>query len=264
MEMILQEQVTSNGSSIDGSSAEDKAKEIFGRSDVQTTTNGNVTQELIWDQRNIRMSILLPKQMNRSRNSGYFWRLQKFNCKQLIVFLVQDFSKVTYYMCIIKEASTKFRRVDQVIQVECKPSIAGGITCNKDERKLLSLERKLPSLTLKLVGLCILIFAESCRVEYKNSVKLTKGLCTKMINQIRQYEADNKSLVIRKESRSAIMERNQEQLQNIRFKLSDQQIRLNDLNQENDESAWLNKDYRLKIILGFNQCLVWLTAVQHP
>ena len=148
--------------------------------------------------------------MNRSRNSGNFWRLQKFNCKQLIVFLVQDFAKVTYYMCTIKGASTKFRRVDQVIQVECKPSITGGITCNKDERKLLSLERKLLSRTLKLVGLCTLIFAGSCQVEYKNSVKLTKGLCTKMINQIRQYEADNKSLVIRKENRSAIMEQNQE------------------------------------------------------
>ena len=99
-------------------------------------------------------------------------------------------------MRTIKGASTQLRQVDQVIQTEFIPSITGGITRNKDERKLLSLPRKLG-------GLDIPMFVESFQVEYENSVQLTEGICTKIINHTGQHEAEYKSLAIKNEIRSA-------------------------------------------------------------
>ena len=53
-------------------------------------------------------------------------------------------------------------------------------------------------------------------------MKLTDGLFTKIINQTRQYEEDEISLVIKNEIELARMERNKEHLQNIRSNLSKQ------------------------------------------
>ena len=87
------------------------------------------------------------------------------------------------------------------------------MTCNKDDRNFLSLPPKLG-------GLGITIFAESCQVECESSVKLTEGLYTKITNQTRQHEANDKSLTIKNEIRSARVGRSKQQLQNTKFNLS--------------------------------------------
>ena len=61
----------------------------------------------------------------------------------------------------------------------------------------------------------------------------------KIINQSRQYEADDNSLAIKNEIRSTRVERNKEQLQNIRSNMSEQQIQSNNINQENGGTTWL-------------------------
>ena len=99
-------------------------------------------------------------------------------------------------MRTIQVASTQLRQADQVIQAEFIPSITGGITRSKDERKILSLPPKLG-------GLDIPIFVESFQVEYEKSVQLTERICSKIINHTRQHEADYKSLAIKNEIRSA-------------------------------------------------------------
>ena len=109
-----------------------------------------------------------------------------------------------------------------MIKTELIPSITGRINCNKDGRKLLSLPPKLG-------GLDMSIFPESCQAEYENSVKHAEGLCTKIISETRQCEADCKSRAITNEIRWVRMEQNTEQLQNIRPNLS-KQIQLKDLN----------------------------------
>ena len=99
-----------------------------------------------------------------------------------------------------------------------------------------------------------------------------QGFCTKIINQTRQYESDDKSLAIQNVIRSSRMERNEGQLQNIRPNLSEQQILLINLNQENGGSTWLttlplkNEEvcFYQATILGFNWFALWLAAVQSP
>ena len=91
-------------------------------------------------------------------------------------FYLRFHRKASYYTHTINGALTQLRQIDKVIQTEPIPSITGGITCDKNEIKLLSVPPKLG-------GLWIPIFAESYQVEYKNSVKLTEGHCTKIINQ---------------------------------------------------------------------------------
>ena len=140
--------------------------------------------------------------------------------------------KVTYYMRTIHGASNQLQRLDQVIQTEFIPSITDGIICNENDRKLLSLPPKLG-------GLGLPIFAEISQIEYENSIKLTEGLCSKIIQQTRQYENDGKIQSIKLEIRSARLKRNNEKLQNIRSQMLDKQTRLNDLNQETDASTWL-------------------------
>ena len=116
--------------------------------------------------------------------------------------------KVTYYMRTIHGASNQLKRLDQVIQTEFIPSITGGIICNENDRKLLSLPPKLG-------GLGLPIFAEISQIEYENSLKLTEGLCSKIIQQSRQYENDGEIQSIKLEIRSARLKRNNEKLQNI-------------------------------------------------
>ena len=69
-------------------------------------------------------------------------------------------------------------------------------------------------------------------------MKLTEGFCTKIAKLTQQYEDDDTSLPINNLIRSVRMERNNEQPQNIRSKIGKQQIRLNNLNQENGASTW--------------------------
>ena len=78
------------------------------------------------------------------------------------------------------------------------PSITGGITCKKGERTL-------SSFPPNFYGLGILIFAEPCPLQYENSLKSMKGICTKIINQTRQYETDDESLAIKNKIQSARM-----------------------------------------------------------
>ena len=84
-------------------------------------------------------------------------------------------------MVTISSASTQLKHLDKVVQSEFNPVITGGVFCNEMERKLIAL----PS---KLGGLGILIFAEISNDEFKNSIKLTECLLTKIINQMHQYD----------------------------------------------------------------------------
>ena len=103
------------------------------------------------------------------------------------------------------------------------PSITGGITLNKDERKLLYF---LP----KLGGLGIPKFEESCQVEHEISVNLTEGLRTAIWSSWLKL-----LLGIKTKIWLATMEQNKEQLQTVWSNLSKKHIRLKD---KNGASTW--------------------------
>ena len=68
---------------------------------------------------------------------------------------------------IIKGESTQIRRIEKIIETEFMSSTSGGITCTKNERKLLPF-------SLKLGGLGIPKFEDSYQVEYKISENFTE------------------------------------------------------------------------------------------
>ena len=135
-------------------------------------------------------------------------------------------------MVTISSASTQLKHLDKVVQSEFNPVITGGVFCNEIERKLIAL----PS---KLGGLGILIFAEISNDEFKNSIKLTECLSTKIINQMRQYEPDEEIQTIKNRIYAARVEQNKQKLDVIRSHMNSEQLHTNDLNQKTGASAWL-------------------------
>ena len=107
--------------------------------------------------------------------------------------------KISFYMCTIFGASTQLKRLDEVVQSEFISVITGGVFCNEMEWKLIALPHKLG-------GLGIPIFAKISNDESENSIKLTECLSTKIINQIRQYEPDEKIQTIKNRIHDAWVE----------------------------------------------------------
>ena len=77
---------------------------------------------------------------------------------------------------------------------------------------------------------------KSCNL---NSKKLTECLSTKITNQIRQYEPDEKNQTFKSRIHAARVEQNKQKLDVIHSHMNSEQLRTNDLNQETGASAWL-------------------------
>ena len=135
-------------------------------------------------------------------------------------------------MRTIPGISKQLTKLDEPISTVFLPSITNGIVINPSERKLLSLPPKLG-------GLGIPIFSEICQFEYENSIKLTKPLCTSIINQNRQTNSDDQNDNIKNKIHIDRIKRNNETLEKLRASMSEKQLRLNDLNKEKGASSWL-------------------------
>ena len=119
-----------------------------------------------------------------------------------------------------------------VVQTELIPAITGGINCSDLERKLLSFPPKLG-------GLGIPIFSETAEREYKFSTMISKDLTSRIVNQHRQHQSNENVNQIKNKVKLMKLQHHQEQLNELRLKFSDQQKRLNELNQEQGASSWL-------------------------
>ena len=83
-------------------------------------------------------------------------------------------------MSAVSNISNLLRHIDDLITKQFIPAITGCVKCSENERKLLSLSPK-------LVGFGKPIFSETPDFEYLNSKMVTKQLCKKIIQQERQY-----------------------------------------------------------------------------
>ena len=68
---------------------------------------------------------------------------------------------------------------------------------------------------------------------------LSNDLTSKIINQEKQYQSNNNSMVIKKKIRSLKLQHYQEKLKMIGQDLTEPQQRLNSMNQEQGASRWL-------------------------
>ena len=140
--------------------------------------------------------------------------------------------KPSYIMRTIPDISDQLNQLDELITSEFIPAITGGIHCSDIERKLLSL----PS---KLGGLGIPIFVEISNEEYEYSLMLSKDLSTRIMKQEIQLSSETDVQNIKRKIKNQKQKKHQAKLENIRSYLTEEQIRLNNLNQEHGSSSWL-------------------------
>ena len=140
--------------------------------------------------------------------------------------------KMTYFMRTIPDIAEDLRKLDDIIPTELVPAITGGLNCSKVERKLFSL-------TPKLGGLGIPIFKDLSQTEYENSIMVSDHLKRNIIQQNIEYNPTKKKNEIKNKIKSNKHKRNIISLTNIRSELTEQQKRLNEINQEAGASSWL-------------------------
>ena len=155
--------------------ADNKTKKIFSGGGVQITTNRKLYLVASLESDKYKDEYLAFKVNEWVKGLGILLDIAKTQPQAAYSALIARFlHKLTHYMHIEGKA-TQLRRVEKVIETEFMSSMTGGITCNKDERKLTSC----PS---KLRGLGIRKFEEYYQAEFEISVKLTEGLCAKIIS----------------------------------------------------------------------------------
>ena len=137
--------------------------------------------------------------------------------------------KPSYIMRTIPDISDQLNQLDELITPEFIPAITGGIHCSDIERKLLSLP----------LNLGIAIFAEISNQEYEYSLILSKDLSTRIIKQEIQLSSETDVQNIKRKIKNQKQKKYQAKLQNIRSYLTEEQIRLNNLNQGHGSSSWL-------------------------
>ena len=140
--------------------------------------------------------------------------------------------KPSYIMRTIPDISDQLNQIDEVITSELIPVITGGIHNSNIERKLLSL----PS---KLAGFGIPIFGEISNQEYEYSLMLSKDLSTRIMKHEIQLSSEIEVQNIKQKIKSQKQQKHQAKLENIRSCLTEEQIRLSNLNQEHGSSSWL-------------------------
>ena len=93
-------------------------------------------------------------------------------------------------MRTIPNIKNQLKQLDNVVRIEFKPAITGGINCSDIERRLMSLPPRFG-------GLGISIFLESAQKEYEFLTILSKNLTTNIINQRLQFSTNNNAKEIK-------------------------------------------------------------------
>ena len=93
--------------------------------------------------------------------------------------------KLTYFLRTIPNIADLVERVDNILDSKFIPAITENQTITERVRKLLSLP-------VRLGGLGLPIFSESCNIEFGNSRKISKYLINKIVAQDERYEINPK------------------------------------------------------------------------
>ena len=136
-------------------------------------------------------------------------------------------SRYTYFIRTIPEMEKLIKPLEDTIRHRLLPAILGGHLVNDDERQLLSLPPRLGGLGIKIVH-------ETCKFEYSNSLKITQKLCDVIVQKTEDREQFTKQKIKAERSK-----RYQQQLDEIRLRMSADQKRQNEAIQESGSYNWL-------------------------
>ena len=141
--------------------------------------------------------------------------------------------KLTYFMRTIPNLEEILKPIDDFLDNVLIPILTEGHQMSPDDRKLWSLP-------VRLGGMGFPIFSELCKVEYESSLESTESLRPKIIAQDPFFVHDKKS---EKQVNSRIQSnknaRNKQILDELRSRMSLEQVRANDICQMKGASAWL-------------------------
>ena len=141
--------------------------------------------------------------------------------------------KFTFIMRTIPDIEDLFKRLDDVITNKLIKNLLNR-ECTENERKLFALP-------VKLGGLAISIPSEICKIQYTNSVAVTKSLVDHVINQKVILELDENSI---KEAKNKIKtekeKRNADKMKEIRDSMNAERKKLHEVTSEAGASSWLN------------------------
>ena len=142
--------------------------------------------------------------------------------------------KLTYIRRTIRNTSHQLEKTEEVMLTKFIPAITGGIYVNPDERYLLPLPAKYG-------GLGIPIFSELSGIEFKNSQIMSEDLRNKTIEQERtdSQQQEEKTKENNNKIRNSKQGRYHSILQRLCNDMSDEQRRLNEINQQQGASYWL-------------------------
>ena len=141
--------------------------------------------------------------------------------------------KMTYYIRTIPNIASNLKVFDDKINTDFIPAITEGHQCTPRERSLLSLP-------VRLGGMGIPIFSETCGNEFNNSVRVTKQLTENIKRQIGDYNIDREQeKQIEREIKKERRDQQENLLEELRKSFTKEELRANDLAQMKGSSAWL-------------------------
>jgi hypothetical protein len=144
--------------------------------------------------------------------------------------------RFTYHIRTIPDIKHELQEIDNIINTEFLPAITDGRQLSRDDRKLLALPARLG-------GLGIPILVDLCSIEYENSEQVCQDLTQKITGQNQEVSHSHHHPEPVHEIRRRITGRREaryrEQLQELRQRMTEEQIRANDIAQLKGSSIWL-------------------------
>ena len=147
---------------------------------------------------------------------------------------VNGYKHKVYIMRAIPKMCTQLEKIDELILTKFIPEITGGIYVNPDERYLLSLP-------VKYSGLGLPILSELAGIEFQNSQIMSEDLRNKIIEkgQASSQQHDKKIKENKNNIQKSMQACHNSILQRLRNDMTDEQQRLNEINQQQGASTWL-------------------------
>ena len=145
--------------------------------------------------------------------------------------------KPTFYMRTTPNISNHVKQSDEPPTTEFIPAITGGINCSHIERKLMSIP-------LKLGRMEIPNFSDIADREYEFSQMLSNDLTSKIINQERQHQPNDNSIVIKTKIKLLKLQHHQKKLLDILLDIRYLLLKIL-LSSNNASTVWIkNKEHQ--------------------
>ena len=142
--------------------------------------------------------------------------------------------KVTYFIRTIANLKDVLKPLDDALDQKFIPALTEGHVLSGDERTLLSLP-------VRLGGLGIPIYSETCQREFENSQKITQTLRHNIVNQESIYIQDQRAEhSIDLEIKNSRRQHQERVLTGLRSRMTKEQLRGNDVAQMKGASSWQN------------------------